>query len=223
MNKTFRKDYGALPSHLPLFPLPNCAVMPGSQLPLNVFEPRYVHLVLDALGADRMVGMVQSVPDQENSREAAPLFLTGTAGRISSFAETGDGRLLIALTGVCRFDIVEDTLTARGYRRALVDWTRFAVDYQDQQEPDEAERSMFFHLLRTFFEQKSLDGDWSLMERMPVPTLVNLLISQLPFEAAERQSLVNAITLDERMQLLRGLLAFDIASHGALGRSSRAH
>ncbi|MEY2699878.1 MAG: hypothetical protein RIQ52_633, partial [Pseudomonadota bacterium] len=109
------------------------------------------------------------------------------------------------------------------YRRALVDWGRFAVDYQEQQEPDQAERSMFFHLLRTFFEQKSLDGDWSLMERMPLPTLVNLLISQLPFEAAERQSLVNAISLDERMQLLRGHLAFDIASGSVAGRSQRAH
>lgn len=223
MSKTFRMDYGALPSHLPLFPLPNCAVMPGSQLPLNVFEPRYVNLVLDALGSDRMIGMVQSMPEGASTGESAAVFLTGTAGRISSFAETGDGRLLIALTGVCRFDILEESLTARGYRRALVDWGRFAVDYQEQQEPDQAERSMFFHLLRTFFEQKSLDGDWSLMERMPLPTLVNLLISQLPFEAAERQSLVNAISLDERMQLLRGHLAFDIASGGSAGRSQRAH
>jgi uncharacterized protein len=111
--------FDKLPASIPIFPLPNAIVMPGCQLPLNIFEPRYLRMVLDAMAGERMIGMVQ--PDPASSKGKVSVYRTGTAGRITFFNEIDDGRLMIVLTGVCRFDIQEEVPTVRGYRRAAAD------------------------------------------------------------------------------------------------------
>ena len=122
----FTLPFERLPASIPVFPFTGAVVMPGVQLPLNIFEARYLNMVEDALAQHRIFAMVQSDPG--SGRDGEAVFQTGCAGRISSFSETDDGRFLIILLGVCRFDIREELPTVRGYRRVIADWQRFAVE-----------------------------------------------------------------------------------------------
>jgi Lon protease-like protein len=203
----FVLPFDHLPATLPIFPLPNAVVMPGCQLPLNIFEPRYLNLVFDALGAERLIGMVQ--PDPSGKEETA-VYRTGTAGRIMSFSETQDGRLLIVLTGVCRFDIREEIPTTRGYRRVIADWTRFREDYELSNVDPDRDRGRLLALLREYFQRKGIETNWTVVEQMPTPLLANALSGQLPFDPPERQALVEAISVEERLAKLIHLLEFDV-------------
>jgi Lon protease-like protein len=203
----FTLPFERLPPTLPIFPLPNAVVMPGCQLPLNIFEPRYHNMVFDALAAERLIGMVQPDPLAEGE---APVYRTGTAGRIMSFNETPDGRLLIVLTGVCRFDIVEEIPTTRGYRRALADWSRFRCDYELPGDGPAYDRARLMALLKEYFQRKGFETNWTAVEQMPAPLLVNVLTGQLPFDAPERQALVEAVSPEERAAKLINLLEFDV-------------
>lgn len=206
----FLLPFEKLPVTLPLFPLANAVVMPGCQLPLNIFEPRYLNLVFDALGADRLIGMIQARPGEPDVRESA-LYGTGTAGRIISFNETGDGRLLVVLAGVCRFDVDQEIPTTRGYRRASVAWDRFLDDYNDNP-PLRFPRSRILEVLREYFNVKKLDAEWDAIERLDDLLLCNVLTGVLPFGVAERQALIDAVTLEERAIKLASLLEFEIAN-----------
>jgi hypothetical protein len=203
----FTLPHNRLPNTLPIFPLANAVVMPGCQLPLNIFEPRYLNMVFDALGAERLIGMVQPDPSGEDD---AAVYGTGTAGRVISFNETQDGRLLIVLTGVCRFDIREEIPSPRGYRRAVADWGRFADDYELAGHDKDYERSKLLALLREYFQRKGMETNWSMVEQMPIPLLVNVLTGQLPFDPPERQALVEEVGLRERVVKLINLLEFDV-------------
>ncbi|MBP1151393.1 MULTISPECIES: LON peptidase substrate-binding domain-containing protein [Methylocaldum] len=216
----FTLPFERLPATLPIFPLRNAIVMPGAQLPLNIFEPRYLNMVFDCLGTDRMIGMVQ--PDPASKDENQPgVYRTGTAGRITSFSETLDGRLLIVMTGVCRFDIREEIPTTRDYRRVIPDWDRFRVDYA-LSDAISCDRGKLMELLKDYFQRKSLSTDWTVMEQMSFPVLVNVLISQLPFEVAERQALVEAVSVEDRYAKLLGLLEFEMAA-ARVGTDVRQH
>lgn len=201
----FLTPFDRLPPSLPLFPLSNAVVMPGCQLPLNIFEPRYVNMVLDALGAERMIGMVQ-VRQGGSDR----LYGTGTAGRIVSFNETDDGRLLIVLSGVCRFDLGEEIPTTRGYRRCIVDWSRFPGDYTPDQSM-QFPRSRLMALLHDYFELKKLETDWQAMERVDDHALCNVLTGVLPLDYTDKQVLIETVSLPDRAAKLAGLLEFEIA------------
>lgn len=206
----FLLPFEKLPVSLPLFPLANAVVMPGCQLPLNIFEPRYLNLVFDALGAERLIGMIQIRPGDSDAKEAV-LYTTGTAGRIMSFNETLDGRLLIVLAGVCRFDLEQEIPTTRGYRRASVVWDRFLDDYDDNP-PQHFPRARILELLREYFSVKKLETEWDSIERLDDLLLCNVLTGVLPFGVAERQALVDAVTLEERADKLTNLLEFEVAN-----------
>lgn len=219
MRSPFTPPLERLPGTLPIFPLPNAVVMPGAQLPLNIFEPRYLNMVFDALGESRMIGMVQPRPEEPSQGEPA-VYRTGTAGLISSYNETADGRLLIVLSGVCRFDIEDEIPTTRGYRRVAVDWSRFDKDYETA--PDSGvDRQRLLSLLKAYFNREQLEADWGALEGLGSSTLVNLLIGQLPFEVAERQTLVEAVSAADRARLLMGLL--DQALSAGSGKPGLAH
>jgi Lon protease-like protein len=216
----FILPFERLPATLPIFPLRNAVVMPGAQLPLNVFEPRYLNMVFDSLGAERMIGMAQ--PDPASKDENQPgVYRTGTAGRISSFSETPDGRLLIVLSGVCRFDIREEIPTTRGYRRVIPDWDRFRSDYA-LSDPVPCDRGKLMEMLRDYFQRKNLNTDWTILKQMSLPVLVNVLISQLPFDVPERQALVEAVSIEDRYSKLLGLLEFEMAA-ARVGTDVRPH
>ncbi|NJD06874.1 MAG: peptidase S16 [Methylococcaceae bacterium] len=200
----FRPPFDQLPASLPIFPLPNVVVMPGCQLPLNIFEPRYLNMVFDALGAERMIGIVQ--PEGEaRSGTPQPLYQVGTAGRISLFQETEDGRLLIMLSGVCRFETREEIPTTRGYRRMMVDWTQFREDYE-QPEVEVELREELMQSLKDYFEHHRLEADWDLLGRLETWELLDRLVAGLPIAVAERQMLVETVSLKQRLRRLNALL-----------------
>ncbi len=199
----FTPSFEELPAAFPIFPLAGAVVMPGADLPLNIFEPRYLNMVFDVLGNNRMFGMVQ--PETAEGAASDAVYHTGCAGRITSFSETDDGRMLLVLTGVCRFDIRQEIDPLNGYRRVLADWSRFRIDYQESSK-DLPEREQLLVLLRRYCEQNGLEVAWDELELMRGAELVNILICRLPLEVADKQALIESVTLPERTTLLRGLL-----------------
>ena len=201
---SFTLPFDKLPASLLLFPMPHAVVMPGCQLPLNIFEPRYLNMVFDALAEQRLIGMVQPEITASDEKILA-LYKTGTAGRITFFNETNDNRLMVVLTGVCRFDIKEEVPTTRGYRRVLVDWSRFRGDTEEDSVSD-MEHGHFLQQLRSYCEYKRLDIEWPVLEHVSMVDLINRLTCVLPLEVAERQLLIEAVTLPERLEILSMLL-----------------
>lgn len=207
-SKGFDLPFNLLPRTLPVFPLPGALLLPGTQLPLNIFEPRYLNMVADALGAGRLFGMIQ--PDPAAALAEPPrLSRVGCAGRITSFSETDDGRLLIVLVGVCRFRAGEELATTRGYRRVVADWQDFEGDYQPSLEG--FDRGQFMRVLRSYFRVRKLDADWQALEQLDPWRLVNVLSVSLPFEAVDRQALLETPSNDGRASLLTALLEMALA------------
>jgi Lon protease-like protein len=194
---------GPLPGTLPIFPLTGVLLLPRGRLPLNIFEPRYLAMTRDAMGGERLIGMVQ--PCDPPIRELNPaVYPTGCAGRITSFSETDDGRLLITLTGVSRFRIREELPLVSGYRRVAAEWREFAAD----RDADAAvfDRSRLVAGLRTFFTQRQVQADWEAIDRAPGEHLVTSIAMMCPFAPNEKQALLEAVTLDERARLLTALI-----------------
>ena len=204
MGNPFTPRFEDLPTELPLFPLPGALVMPGIQLPLNIFEPRYLSMVFDSLGSHRMIGMIQPRPESAESRRPE-LLPVGTAGRITGFNETHDGRLLIVLTGVCRFALGEELPLRQGFRRTRPDWSPFAVDYQAGVVEPDTQQSLL-DAMRQYLAARDLVEEWEAVERLPGGELVNFLISHLPLSPEEKQGLVECRGLDERSRLVTALL-----------------
>ena len=189
-----------LPDVVPIFPLPGAILLPRTVLPLNVFEPRYLNMVFDALAANRYVAMVQP-------REAPPtaygpaVYAIGCLGRITAFNETDDGRLLITLKGICRYHIVEERELYRGYRRVRVDWSRFAGDLEPASEYALNIES-FRASLQTYFDRAGLKVDWDGLLAMPNARMVDVLATNLPLDVDEKQALLEAVDVTEREQVL---------------------
>jgi Lon protease-like protein len=195
----------ALPASLPLFPLSGVLLLPRGQLPLNIFEPRYLAMTDDALAGDRMIGMIQpTVPDSPAQNPA--LYKVGCAGRITSFAEMGE-RYLITLTGISRFDLVEEMPTTRGYRRAVPDWTGYGEDLAESDL--DLDRPRLLAGLERYFDRHGLKADWSAVNAAPSEKLVTLVAMLCPFSPAEKQALLESPDFDARGRLLIDLVEMD--------------
>lgn len=203
----FTPDVESLPLTLPVFPLSGVALLPLSDLQLNIFEPRYVNMITDALGAGRMIGIVQP---NDSANTTGTLYKTGCMGRITIFNETSDGRFLINITGVCRFDVVEEMATTRGYRRILVDWKRFLKDLQE--EKANLETGSVLQSLYQYFEFNNIQVDLEALRKMPGPKMINFLATHLPFEPEEKQALVETVTLSDRLENLMGLVKTSVTT-----------
>jgi len=202
--------FADLPASLPVFPLPGVLLLPRGKLPLNVFEPRYLNMTEDALGAGRLIGMIQ--PRRADDRADAPeLYQIGCAGRITQFAETDDGRFLITLTGVCRFAVVHEIATTRGYRRVTADWERFAGDLAAA-ETLVLDRPQLLERLKRYFDAEGISADWNTIKATPDERLVTTLAMICPFKANEKQALLEAGSLAACADLLLALL--DMAAAG---------
>jgi hypothetical protein len=197
---------------LPIFPLAGAIVLPRAQLPLNIFEPRYLNMVFDALGSHRMIGMVQPNTANQDEGAKATVYKVGCAGRITAFNEIEDCRLLIILTGVCRFEITEELAVQRGYRRVIPDWQPFAGDLSDT-ESLEVDLSFFYELLQNYFQAHEIQADWQSIKRMPGRLLVNYLAMNMPFDPWEKQALMEARTLSDRTRTLIALFEMSLSSH----------
>jgi hypothetical protein len=201
-----------LPTEIPVFPLPGALLLPRGKLPLNIFEPRYLAMTEDALAAGRMFGMIQ--PDRARPEEPTgpALFRVGCLGRLSSFAETDDGRYLITLTGMIRFRVAEELEMRRGYRRVRAEYKSFATDLAAPGRIGVG-RETIMKALREFFAARGMEANWEAIERMPDDALVVTLAMACPFDVAEKQALLEAASDADRAETLVALLR--MAAHEA--------
>jgi len=211
----FIAPYNQLPETLPIFPLPGAIVMPGSELPLNIFEPRYLNMVGDALSTHRMIGMIQPDP---NGRDSHVLCHTGCAGRITQYRETNDGRIEMVLSGVCRYDLGEELSTTRGYRLIVPDWSRFSGDYNDQEDQLQGEHDRLLKVLKQYFQVTGLEADWSMLKRLSTVRLMNSLSIALPFSEQDKQVLLETIQPAERLHVFMSLLRSGLQETGSVTR-----
>jgi Lon protease-like protein len=193
-----------LPDTLPIFPLPGVLLLPRGRLPLNIFEPRYLAMTEDALGGARLIGMIQPSDPAADNRHPA-LYSTGCAGRITSFAETDDGRYLITLTGVSRFRIREELQLSRGYRVVVPEWREFAADLDREAAPG-FDRDRLVTALQGYFAQHQLKADWDAIRAAPPEEIVTSLAMMCPFDASEKQALLDAANFADRAQLLTAII-----------------
>ena len=190
---------GKLPSRLPIFPLAGCILLPGGQLPLNIFEPRYLEMCRDALAGEKIIGMVQPT-DPEDSAAAPAVYATGCAGRITEFEKTDDNRFLITLTGLCRFEIAEELPMTHPYRKVRAAWAPFARDLEAF--GCKLDRGALIPTLETYFSCCGLTADWDTIAGTPDHCLVTSLAMICPFSATEKQALLECRDTTERSALL---------------------
>lgn len=206
-----------LPDTLPLFPLVGVLLLPGGRLPLNVFEPRYLAMTVDALATPgRLIGMIQPTEPELPGRSPA-LYPLGCAGRIVSFQETEDGRNLITLLGICRFAIAEEIEPVRGYRRVRPDFRAWAADLEPADRPlgEDWARDRFLATLKAYFGRHRIEADWKAINEAPDERLLTTLAMICPFAAAEKQALLEARTPRDRADTMLALL--EMAVRGAPG------
>lgn len=200
---------GDLPDVIPIFPLPGALLLPRAQLPLQLFEPRYLAMLDDAIKTDgRLIGMVQPFSADGSDR----LHDIGCVGRITAMSETDDGRYMITLTGQSRFRVVEEVEGFTPYRRCRVDWAGFGADLGDEESDPELDRPALIALLERFFDERDLNTDWDSMAEAEPELLINSLSMLCPFEPKERQALLAAPTLSARRETLVALIEY--ALHG---------
>jgi uncharacterized protein len=207
-----------LPEIIPIFPLTGVLLLPRGRLPLNIFEPRYLAMTRDALGGERLIGMIQPSDPHEGGTNPA-VYPVGCAGRITNFSETDDGRYLITLSGVSRFRIRAELPLLSGYRRAVPEWSAFGGDL----EPAEPgfDRDRLIRKLKTYFTQRQIAADWSLIDKAPAEHLVSSIAMLCPFAPSEKQALLEAADLDTRAELLTALVEMASATATAEGGASR--
>jgi len=193
-----------LPRTLPIFPLTGVLLLPRGQLPLNIFEPRYLAMIDTALAGPRLIGMIQ--PTQHESTHAKPpLSAVGCAGRLTSFGETDDGRYLVTLTGICRFRVAHEMDVMTPYRQVQADYSAFAQDMISADMVD-IPRERVVAALKQYVKRRQLKADWGSVTNAPAETLVNALAMLCPFEPPEKQALLEARDFAARVDTLIALL-----------------
>jgi uncharacterized protein len=199
-----------LPQSIALFPLEGAVLYPRGVLALNIFEPRYLNMIDDALGEQRLIGMIQ--PAVEHEQEITPdLADVGTVGRITTFSETDDGRYLVTLTGIARFHFEREIKAGTPYRQALVSYDAFAADFSPASDIS-IDRGELMKSLKTYAALHGFQVDWDSVEHAPTETVINVAAQICPFDAVAKQALLEAETLDDRCRALIALLEWDVAS-----------
>ena len=217
MNVIYRGS-ADLPEIIPVFPLAGALLLPRGQLPLNVFEPRYLAMIDDSFrDGHRLIGMIQPDPAHGGSEEKPALFRVGCIGRITQIAESGDGRYLLQLTGVVRFRIVEELVVATAYRQCRVTTIPFADDFVARKGEDEVDRKAVLEALTAFLKANKLKTDWEGVESAPNEALVNALAMMSPYGAAEKQALLEAPDLKSRAEILIAVTEMELAKKTAGG------
>jgi len=214
----FDPGFADLPAVLPIFPLPGALLLPGGKLPLNIFEKRYLAMVRDAMRSDsRMIGMIQPRED-EAANEPPAIYDTGCAGRIVAFSETDDGRYLIALTGVARFQVVRELTGEFPYRRVEADFAPFRADLEERAAAA-IDRDRLIKALKAYFTLESINADWDAIVEAPDDKLVTTLAMVCPFGNREKQALLESPGLAERSQMMTALIEIAVLDNaGAAAR-----
>ncbi len=209
-----------LPPVIPLFPLPGALLLPRGQMPLNIFEPRYLAMIDDALKGARVIGMIQPDTAHPGDEDKPNLFKIGCAGRITQLAESGDGRYVIQLTGIARFRVDEELTVATSYRQCRVTYAPFAGDFVARKGEDEVDRKAVLEALTAFLKANDLKADWDGIENAPNEALVNALAMMSPYGSAEKQALLEAPDLKTRAEILVAVTEMELAKNNTPGESS---
>jgi Lon protease-like protein len=217
MNAVYRGP-SELPPVIPVFPLPGALLLPRGQMPLNIFEPRYLAMIDDAMAdRHRLIGMIQPDTAHPGPHERPNLYKIGCAGRITQLAETGDGRYLIELTGVARFRIVDEPSVLTPYRQCKVDYQPFASDFVARKGEDAVDRDALLKALAGFLKANKLNADWDGIEKAPNEALVNALAMMSPYGPAEKQAMLEAPDLKTRAEILIAVTEMDLAKKRTSG------
>lgn len=204
-----------LPELVPIFPLTGALLLPFSHRPLNIFEPRYIEMVDEALASNRLIGLVQPKdPGEESPKGMAPLHDVGCLGRITHFEESGDGRYFIILEGVTRFRIKEELLQSLPFRMASILTAGFEADFVRNDGEEAVDRARFVKMMRDYAEFASIDLNWEEIERTGTGELVNFCAMVSPYGPAEKQVLLEALTLNDRAETLIAMTEYEMAGGG---------
>jgi len=200
-----------LPRLLKVFPLPGALLLPHAELPLNIFEPRYLAMVSDALAGDRLIGMIQPDNDEADLSGSPALKQVGCAGRITSFAETPDGRILITLSGICRFAIAKEIGCDKPYRQIEPDFAGFADDLIDTDDDDTVDRTSLLKVFQEYLTANDMSADWDQVKAASTEALVNTLAVLAPHAPRDKQALLEAKDLKSRADVLIALTEMALA------------
>jgi Lon protease-like protein len=206
----FSTRFEDLPAEFAVFPLPGVLLLPRGRLPLNIFEQRYLAMTEDALANGRMFGMIQPDPALPDTPNGPSLYRVGCLGRLSSFSETDDGRLLITLTGLARFAVASEVDMRRGYRRVIGDFSRYRADMAELDETG-IDRESVLDALRGYFAHRGVEPNWEAINRLADDALVVTLAMVCPFEPIEKQALLEAPSEADRADTLLALLRMGAA------------
>lgn len=217
MNPRYRSP-ADLPGVIPVFPLAGALLLPRGQLPLNIFEPRYLAMIDDALrDGHRLIGMIQPDGVTEAPKLKPNLFKVGCAGRITQLAESGDGRYIIELTGVSRFRVEEELTVNTDYRQCRVTYAPFTDDFVARKGEDAVDREALLRALTDFMTANNMTADWDDIKQAPTEALVNGLSMMSPYGAPEKQALLEAPDLKTRAELLVAITEIELAKKNVEG------
>ena len=209
---TYAPDFKDLPESIPVFPLTGVLLLPNGQLPLNIFEKRYLDMVDAALSSHRLIGMIQPEHSAaDRTIEDCALSAVGCVGKIVDFSETSDGRYLITPSGVCRFKVHEELSVNTPYRQIKPDWETYKKDLGSQGNID-LDRDLLHELLSNYFDKEGLDCDWSMVEKAADEKLITCLSMICPFEPQEKQALLEASCCNKRSELFMTMLEMAVKS-----------
>ncbi|KFL27782.1 peptidase S16 [Devosia sp. 17-2-E-8] len=204
-----------LPRSVPIFPLSGALLLPFSHRPLNIFEPRYVRMIDDALAGDRLIGLIQPLDTTEESpRGRADLQKVGCVGRLTHWEENGDDRYFVILEGVTRFELVSELTVMTPYRQATISATPFVNDFDREHGEEAVDRTRFLKMMRDYAEFGEFDLNWDEIEKTGTADLVNFCCMVSPYGAREKQVLLEAKSLADRAETLIALAEFEMAKAG---------
>jgi uncharacterized protein len=210
LNRAYERP-SELPTIIPIFPLAGALLLPRRPLPLSIFEPRYLAMIDDALSGERLIGMIQPSGGEEASDAWPELCAVGCLGRLTQFAETGDGRCFITLNGVARFRVIAETPNDKLYREARVDFSDFASDLREGEGESAVDRPGLLTALRRFAEANKFKVDWDDIKSASNEALVNGLSMLSPYGAKEKQALLEAADLKARADMLVAITQMELA------------
>ena len=209
------KDF---PENIPIFPLSGVLLLPKSRLPLNIFEPRYLKMIEDVLATEhRLIGMIQPRPSENSEDSNLKFNNVGCAGRLISFTETDDSRYLITLSGVSRFNYVKNVDTFKPYINAEIEWDSFRDDGILETLPKSFNKDEFLEIISKYFTLTNLQTDWESLKKADDELLINSLSILCPFENDEKQALLEAKTIKERVKILTTLMEMSIKAETTFG------
>lgn len=205
------KNPDDLPDVIPVFPLPAALLLPRAEMPLNIFEPRYLAMIDAALAGNRIIGMIQPDDRLPPCSRGSSLCAVGCAGRVTSFAETGDSRYMITLTGIARFRVIDEIASDAPYRQCRVTAAPYCTDFTGCPADAFVDRPSVLATFRAYLDAHNLDTDWDSVDQASNETLINALAMMAPFGSAEKQALLEAPDLKSRAETLIAITEMSLA------------